>query len=296
MLQATRPPASVSAIVTAYRRIPQTLKTLATIAGASPPPAEVIVHVDGNERKCERAIRESFPSVRVLLSTANIGPGGGRNRLLEAATSPYVASFDDDSFPLQADYFARIVAIFERYPQASILAAQVVNRGEAAPADGGGDTWTSNFVGCGCAYRKSALAGLEGYVPLPIAYGMEEVDLALQVIAGGGWILSSPSVRVFHDTDFGHYESVHINAHTVANLALFVFLRYPLVYWPLGFLQVLNRVRWLINAGRRKGVLKGLALIPGHLYRLRHLRHPVDIAGFRRFRALRSSPMPAHVK
>ena len=76
---------SISAIVTAYDRIDQTLATLRVIQGCVPAPNEILVHVDGNQVECEKAISEAFEGVRILRTQEQIGPGGGRNKLVEAA-------------------------------------------------------------------------------------------------------------------------------------------------------------------------------------------------------------------
>ncbi|HEX6283959.1 MAG TPA: glycosyltransferase, partial [Pyrinomonadaceae bacterium] len=77
----------IAAIVTAYERIEQTLSTLRVLKNCQPPPAEILVHVDGNRVQCAEAIRTAFPDVRVLLSRERVGPGGGRNKLMAAAES-----------------------------------------------------------------------------------------------------------------------------------------------------------------------------------------------------------------
>src|SRR5262249_39795089 len=81
----TRPRVSVSAVVTAHKRFEQTLVTVRRLTECQPEPAEILVHVDGNEAELARAVQLSCPGVRVILSQANVGPGGGRNKLLAAA-------------------------------------------------------------------------------------------------------------------------------------------------------------------------------------------------------------------
>src|SRR5690242_7622295 len=93
---------SIAAIVTAYERVEQTLATLRVIQNCVPAPDEVLVHVDANQSACENAIHEAFPNVRVLRSDKQIGPGGGRNKLVTATQSEFVASFDDDSYPIDS--------------------------------------------------------------------------------------------------------------------------------------------------------------------------------------------------
>src|SRR5215203_4880493 len=108
--------AGISAIVTAYERIDQTLATLRIIQCCVPRPDEVLVHVDANQIECEKAIQKAFPEVRILRSRDQVGPGGGRNKLVNAAQFDFVASFDDDSYPIDSDYFARARQIFEKFP------------------------------------------------------------------------------------------------------------------------------------------------------------------------------------
>lgn len=260
---------SITAIVTAYRRIEQTLFTLRKIKDCEPAPDEIIVHVDGNQRECELAVRDAFPEVKLIRSEERVGPGGGRNKLLSAARNEYVASFDDDSYPIDTDYFARASTLFESFPDASILYAAVYHRGEKIKPAVQATEWVSDFVGGGCVYRRTAFLSTDGYVPLPIAYGMEEVDLALRLHAEGGRILSTPWLRVFHDTDLKHHASPEITAGSIANLALLTYLRYPPWLWLLGAGQCCKRIWWLVRNKRSRGVLAGLRQIPEHLRKYR---------------------------
>src|SRR5215475_10350530 len=97
----------ISAIVAAYERVEQTLATLRVIQSCVPPPDEILVHVDAHQIACEKAIRNAFPAVRILCSHDQVGPGGGRNKLVNAAQFEFIASFDDDSYPIDSDYFER---------------------------------------------------------------------------------------------------------------------------------------------------------------------------------------------
>ena len=47
----------------------------------------------------------------------------------------------------------------------------------------------------------------EGYVPLVVAYGMEEVDLCMRLTNKGKKIYFSPWLRIFHDTELAHHAS-----------------------------------------------------------------------------------------
>jgi GT2 family glycosyltransferase len=119
------PNAPVTAIVTAFARPEQTLKTLRRIEACRPAPDEIIVHVDADQRSCANAIRRAFPHLRVLVSENAVGPGGGRNALVAAARNAIIASFDDDSYPYDIDFFGRAVSVLCASPDAALVAAGI---------------------------------------------------------------------------------------------------------------------------------------------------------------------------
>lgn len=284
--------ACVSAIVTAYQRVDQTIETIQRILDCVPPPREVLVHVDGNQQVCADAIRQRFPTIKVLVSTQNVGPGGGRNKLVVAAASEIVASFDDDSYPIDSDYFSGLIHLFMQFPDAALVCASVYERGQVVEPKAEELSWMADFSGGGCAYRKSLFQQTGGYVPLPIAYGMEEVDLALRWHAMGRKVLHSKALRVFHDSDLSRHASPRITAFSLANLALLAFLRYPVWLWPVGVGQIVNRVRWLLRNRRKDGVFSGLLAIPAHCWRHRGHRATVPGSVLRSYLALRRKPIP----
>jgi len=282
----------ISAVIPTYRRPGQLSETLRHLVSCHPPPDELIIHVDAGDAETAGIVREAFPQVRVLTSTERMGPGGGRNKLVTAASHDLVASFDDDSYPLDKDYFARVKAIFDAFPDAAAVGSTITDKGNAI-ADARQEIGpTVHFGGGGVTYRRSDFLATGGYVPLPVAYGMEEVDLCLRLTAAGKKIYFSPWLRVFHDNDLGHHATPAVTAGSIANLALLVFLRYPLRFWPHGAMQVFNRIVWLLRVGRFSGVVSGIAHIPVHLWRHRDLRGPVCVAGIKTFLRMRRLRVP----
>lgn len=286
---------SISAIVTAYERIEQTLNTLRIIKACDPRPDEILVHVDANQTSVETAIRHAFPNVRVLVSQERVGPGGGRNKLVDAARNELIASFDDDSYPIDSDYFARVVQLFDQFPKTSIVCAALYHIGETVSLDKREAQWTADFAGGACVYRRQAFLDAGGYVPLPIAYGMEEVDLALRLHSQGGKILSTSWLRVFHDTDLQRHAEPNVTAGSIANLALLAYLRYPVSLWSIGLWQCAKRVMWLLRHGRHRGIWRGLAMIPGHLHANQRFRLTVSSRAVRSYLALRRAPANASI-
>ncbi len=281
----------ISAVVTAYERVDQTLATLRVIQSCVPAPDEILVHVDANQVECETAIQKAFPEVRILRSNDRVGPGGGRNKLLSAAQFEFVASFDDDSYPIDSDYFGRALKLFEKFPDASVICAALYHTGESIGLDERSANWTADFSGGACIFLRKAFLEAGGYVPLPIAYGMEEVDLAIRLHASGGKILTTPWLRVFHNTDLKRHGDPRVTAGSIANLALLAYLRYPVSLWIVGVGQCANRLLWLLRHGRRRGIWQGVTMIPAHLRANRRYRLPVSKRAIRSYLALRRAPV-----
>lgn len=179
-----------------------------------------------------------------------------------------------------------------QFPEVSILNAAVYHQGETIQPATRRVEWAADFSGGACVYRRSAFLATTGYVPLPLAYGMEEVDFAVRLRAQGGRILQTSWLRVFHDTDRQRHSSPAVTAASIANIALLTYLRYPPFYWPVGLGQIFNRVRWLIPHGRRAGICSGLAAIPSHCWRHRHFRQVVSLAAIRSYFQLRRQSVP----
>jgi GT2 family glycosyltransferase len=285
---------AVSVVIPTYKRFEQLQAAIAQIYACDPAPAEVIVHVDGDDEETESQLAQlAILQLVVLRSRQQVGPGGGRNRAIAQAKHEIVASFDDDSYPLDRDYFARLLQLFTDFPQAAVIGATIIHRNEPVPIDAPTCHWVADFIGCGCAYRKAAFLQTSGYVPLPVAYGMEEVDLSLRLYHQGWQVLHGERLRVFHDTDLGHHSSTKVTAASIANLALLSYLRYPPQFWGMGLLQCLNRVRWLLLQRRYAGILTGVLRIPTLLWQHRHQRQTVASDGLRLYQKLRQKPLLA---
>jgi GT2 family glycosyltransferase len=281
----------ITAVVTAHQRVDHLLQTLAALEACEPPPAEILVHVDNRNADCEAAVRRAHPGIRLMVSDRIVGPGGGRNLMLAAAAHPIVASFDDDSRPIDRDYFARLAEVITRVPDAAVVGAAVYHRHEAVADATRTAAWTADFAGGACAYRRDHFLETGGYVPLETAYGMEEVDLALRLHARGRRVLQTPWLRVLHDTDLARHAEPRVTAASVANLALLTYLRYPATMWAVGAGQIVNRIRWLLGHGRHHGVLAGLARIPATVRMHRRHRSTVGASAVRSYLRLRRHPV-----
>jgi GT2 family glycosyltransferase len=280
-LQIMSASANITATVTGFDRIDQTINTIGRILACDPRPAEILVHVDANRTACATALGRAFPDLKILLSIKPVGPGGGRNKLAAAAKYPIVANFDDDSYPLDDNYFERALKIFEWFPDASVVGAQIYHRGEPIADARQVAKQTDSFIGCGVVFRRDDILDVGGYLPLSIAYGAEEVDIALRLFDKGKRIYTTRWLRVFHDTDLRHHANAELNAASIANCGLVAYLRYPPRLWLFGAMQVMNRVFWCIRVRRFRGILRGLWTLPGLILAHREQRKPISIVAFK---------------
>jgi hypothetical protein len=129
--------------------------------------------------------------------------------------------------------------------------------------------------GCGCVFRKSWFLKTSGFVPLPIAFGMEEVDVGLQLHALGGVIVQDPNLRIVHHHPPQDTADSKTLSTILANTLLLPFLRYPVHLWPLGLWHLLSQVRNYLARGWSASILPGLRMIPSHLRQHRSYRRPV---------------------
>jgi hypothetical protein len=166
---------------------------LEKIQGCNPRPAELYVHVDCAEGKLEGELARRLLGVKLLTSPRRLGAGGGRHRCLQVCSTPDAVSFDDDSYPVDAEFFGRVVQLFAERPRAAIFGASIWYPHERERAGVESFVRTPSYVGCGYAIRVAAYRQVRAYLPRPVPYGMEESDLSIQLFAAG-WTSAKPEI------------------------------------------------------------------------------------------------------
>jgi GT2 family glycosyltransferase len=209
--------------------------------------------------------------------------------MMEAVRTELVASFDDDSWPLDRDFFARVQRLADGV-DAAVYCGGVVHRGEPLMDDIPAGQWCADFCGGAAVFRRSCFLRAGGYVPVATAYGIEEVDLAIRLSAMGGLVFQTPWLRVFHDTDLARHADREVTAASIANIGLLTYLRYPRMLWMMGAVQLLRRVVWLVRVGRLDGILEGMGRIPAHIRRFAAYRQTVGVRDLRSYWMKRRRP------
>lgn len=287
----------ISVVIPTYQRIEKLLDALERIRSCSPSPDEIVVHIDSDDDATEMALRVSaIDNIAIIRSETQQGPGGGRNKAIAFAKNELIASFDDDSYPIDSDYFARLLHLFEQFPKAAILGAAIYHIGEPIEPDALTAQWEHSFVGCGCAYRKSVFQTTAGYVAMPVAYGMEEVDLSLRLHNADWGVLASPWLRVFHNSQLAHHSGAQITAASIRNQALLAYLRYPPALWWIGLYQCISRIVWLVKHQRYSGIAQGVLGIPRAVQQHRSHRQTVSSKNLHTFLNLKRRAVAAEVQ
>jgi glycosyltransferase involved in cell wall biosynthesis len=218
--------------------------SLERILQCRPLPAEIILHLDGAPATDEPALPESTVPVKILRSGRKIGPGGGRDACIRAASNDLVASFDDDSWPLDEDYFAKACVVMSAFPEALVLSPAVYIEEVPVSPTLAEVNEVRCFEGSASVTRRSLYLTLPGYVPVPQAYGIEEADLSLQAHAAGLQVLSCPWFRAWHDRP----QSDHLHAEPawIKNEVLLGYLRFPAWAQPWAWWRAVRRA-WRIS-------------------------------------------------
>jgi len=232
--------APISVVIPVHGHAASLRQTLERIAACQPLPQEVLLHADGGWQ-VPTSVLEGLPfSIQVVSSNQRLGPGGGRHRLIQAATHEIVASFDDDSWPLDIDYFAKAIALMQALPKVAVLSPAVYLHEKPALGPMPEASTERSFVGSASITRRSMYLQLPGYIAVPAAYGVEEADLSLQVHAAGFEILSSPWLRAWHDRP--QSDNLHTILPWISNEILLAYLRFPKSLQPWGWLRALRHV------------------------------------------------------
>jgi GT2 family glycosyltransferase len=197
----------VSVVVLAYNRASELMHTLARLRELPEQPPLIVVD-NASTDATAALVRQVFPEVNLVRMPDNIG-AAGRNAGVEAATTPYVAFCDDDTWWAPGS-LARAVEILHVHPRLAALTAQVlvgpqcrvdpVSREMAAsplPRAGMPGPVLLGFLAGASVFRRAAFLDAGGYEPR-LFIGAEEELLAYELAARGWSICYVDELHVHH--------------------------------------------------------------------------------------------------
>lgn len=187
-------------MITTHDRREVLARTIGELKKLEPPPHEILVCSDGCTDDTEDFVRESIPSVTLLVNRHARGSVKARNQLMRKASSDIVLSLDDDSYPIQADFLTRVSALFAADPDLAVLTfpqlsdefPESLDRNDFGPPLNVG-----SFVSSGAAIRRDLFLRLGGYMSM-FYHAYEEPDYAVRCVNAGRTIRFEPSLLVRH--------------------------------------------------------------------------------------------------
>ncbi len=128
--------------------------------------------------------------------------------MLRECECDVVLSLDDDSYPVEPDFFERLPALFAANPRLGV--ATFPQRSDEFPEtleqrEWGPPFFTGSYTSSGAAIRRAVFMEVGGY-PVRFRHAYEEPDFALRVLAAGYQVKLETSLSVRH-----HYTGMQRN-------------------------------------------------------------------------------------
>lgn len=201
------PHARVTLVVLSWNRCEELRRTLEHLH-ALPTPVPIIVVDNGSTDGTARMLRTRFPTVQHIHLPINIG-AAARNTGARAASTPYVAFCDDDTW-WEGDALDQAAALLDRYPRIAVLNARVVvgperredptctamARSPLRGADLPGPRLVGFMAGA-VVMRRAAFLAVGGYEK-KLFIGAEEALLAMDLLSLGWDIVYASALTVVH--------------------------------------------------------------------------------------------------
>jgi hypothetical protein len=192
-------PEMVSLIMVTRNRPVSLEQCLSRTRAVLPPEIRIIVFDDASaDADRVRTIVESYPNTTCLRSDSLVGPGEGRNRCVQAASTSFCFCLDDDCYLDSLPDLSRWLANRPEDRDIAAVGFRYCNlpAGDLAPvASKPGET--SSFLGGANLLRREAILRMGGYLDW-LVFASEDVELAMRLRRLGYRVWYDPSVIVQH--------------------------------------------------------------------------------------------------
>ncbi len=260
---------------------------------------EVLVFIDGCS-ETEMLISE-FDWVSWEVSEKSISASPARNKLYQKAIGKIFIGFDDDAYPINADFIQIVTTKFNTDSEIGIVAFQEIKgvfTSDSNVLENSNRTkenyLVSDFIGSGFAIRKDVYQQTNGFPTWIDIYG-EEPCLSIEVIDLGFKILYTSEIIVNHRVNQENRLSQGKNYFRFEKQLKNVFYYY-LVYYPNPMLKI---IKLLCHNFKKYGLkdftyfklyCKSLLIVMGNIYFVLKYRKPVKAATLERMRTFKSIP------
>lgn len=234
-------------------RLDDLRRTLSVVAQLDPAPDELLITADGCTDGTVDFVRTHYPNAELIVNETSRGSTGSRDTMFRRATGDLIVILDDDSYPLDGDFLARVPKFFEENPQLAVLTfPQRSNENSESlhATDFGPPQFVGTYVNCASVLRKRAFIELGGYVErFRIAY--DEPDFALRCISAGWQIRFETSLTIRHHYSPAQRSEIRMHHMHARNELWSVFMRCPM---PQLFAVALFRTARQLGYARKRGI------------------------------------------
>jgi GT2 family glycosyltransferase len=277
------------------------LRSLALLSEFEP---QVIVFDDGSVPPAAETIDAMSAGLPIRIIRDDTGAAYivGRNRIVRAATTPFVLLLDDDAVVLSAEPVRRALDVLDKDRTVAVVGfAQAEADGRPwpismQPGRGHLPSLVSAYIGFAHLVRVEAFLAQGGYRELLEFYG-EEKELCVRLWNAGSKVVYLPEARIAHVPDPGGRSHSRYVRYAIRNDCLFSILNEPL---PLPFVAIPLRLRRYTKMARGVpgGDAGGFRWLVGELLRVfpvawRH-RRAVSWKTVRYWRHLARNVVPYH--
>jgi GT2 family glycosyltransferase len=248
---------SVSIVIATLDRRDDLRDTLLELEKLDPPPLEILICLDGCTDGSAKMLQE-FPSVAVIENERPYGSVYSRDRLFRISRGDLIVSLDDDSFPMQRDFVARLTKLADERPEVGVFAFEEMrpagkdDRPFKRPIE---ESYIASYPNCAGAIRAKLYGAAASY-PVFFFHMYEEPDFCLQTYANGYVVQQIPSIKILHR--YTHVGRNMIGRHHqhARNELLSVLIRcpFPHVFWVASYrilrqliFAASNGINWVIH-------------------------------------------------
>jgi glycosyltransferase involved in cell wall biosynthesis len=236
----------ISVMITTRSRCVDLRRTLDRLGGMDPLPDEILICADGCQDETVSMLIQQYAHVRLFENHEPVGSVGSRNRLLREAEGDWVLSLDDDSYPLDNAFFARIRDVIASHPEAAVISfPECRDKGVFAGMDKTPSVpghYVSSYANCGAIMDRAFYLRQPGFPPI-FGHMYEEPDFSIQCYAAGSSVWFEPSLTIQHHQSPVQRNHVRRHHQNARNELWSVWMRCPRTWIP--FVSAFRLVRQL---------------------------------------------------
>lgn len=216
-------------------------RTLTRLRKLRPTPEEIIVCADGCTDDTVDMVNSTFREVTLIQNQEGQGSITSRDRMLKLASGEWVLSLDDDSYPVDDDFLARIEKVCSNHPEAAVITFPELRddsfASETKTTDSRGQ-YVSAYANCGALMKRDFYLKQPGF-PGFFFHMYEEPDYTLQCYDAGMAVLFEPSLVIRHHMSPVQRFPIQRHHQNARNELWSVWLRCP---WPYLLLVTVYRM------------------------------------------------------